>query len=107
MWLKAVYTSDSRLLHKKGLYWELWLSSCASTKLDFPLPGITLLVPLNKIGQHLEKSIRFGKRVDLSQVGSELCEHKNLRKEISDECSADRKADAGMQILLDIRGALW
>lgn len=30
-----------------------------------------------------------------------------MKKELSDECSAERKALAGVQILLDIRGALW
>lgn len=62
---RAVCTSNSGLLHKKRLYWELWLSSCAS-KLDFPLPGITSSVPLNETGQYLEKSIRFGRKVDVT-----------------------------------------
>lgn len=30
-----------------------------------------------------------------------------MRKEVSDECSAERKAVAGVQILLDIRASLW
>lgn len=75
---RAACTFNSGLLRKKCLHWELWSSSCAS-KLDFPLSGIPPSVPLNKIGQHLENSIRFDTGVDMSQVSIEkLCEHRNL-----------------------------
>lgn len=46
--MKRAVCTNSGLLHKKCLYWELWPSSCSS-KLDFPLPGITLSVPLKEI----------------------------------------------------------
>lgn len=75
---RAVCAFNSGLLHKKCLYWELWPSSCAS-KLDFPLHGITPSVLLKEIGQPCEKSIRFDKRMGMSQVSTEkLCEHRNL-----------------------------
>ena len=37
-------------------------------------------MPLNEIGQHVEESIKFDQRVEMSQVSAEkLCEDRNLR----------------------------
>lgn len=36
-------------------------------------------MPLNEIGQRIEKSIKFDKSIEMSQVSAELCEDRNLR----------------------------
>lgn len=41
--------------------------------------SITLSAPLNEIGQHIEKSIKISKGVEMSKVSAKkLCEVKNL-----------------------------